>query len=81
MAYKDKPEPTPPELQSYYLPAGHKYGYLININNPQMKQLYYRWKEKHGIPKRIPLSDQDRHQFDRDIMLLLQGRDNPKLTE
>ena len=52
-----------------------------NINNPDMKKLYYRWKEKHDIPKRIPLSDQERRQFDRDTMLLLQGRDNPKLTE
>lgn len=42
-------------------------GYLVNINHPLIQPLYYRFKEWKGIPRRFPLSDAERLEFEKYI--------------
>lgn len=46
------------------------YGYKLNINNPNIKPLYYAYKQVQGIPH-MPPSDNQRHEFERDVAIVL----------
>lgn len=43
------------------------YDYLVNINHPLIQPLYYRFKQWKGIPRRFPLSDEERFEFENYI--------------
>ena len=43
------------------------YGYLVNVNHPLIQPLYYRFKQWKGIPRRFPLSDEERLEFENYI--------------
>lgn len=43
------------------------YGYKININKPEYREAYNRFKAWKHIPKWCPLSDEERHEFERYI--------------
>ena len=40
------------------------YGYIININNPEVLPFFKRYKEKHSIPQWAALSDMQRLEFE-----------------
>lgn len=39
-------------------------GYRLNINHPLIREIYWRYKEKKGIPRSCPLSDHERFEFE-----------------
>lgn len=46
----------------------NKYGYKVNINRPEIKNLYKRFKQWRGIPFWCPLSDNERIEFESYIL-------------
>ena len=40
------------------------WGYQVNVNHPQVRPFYERYKTQKGIPKSCPLSDSERRQFE-----------------
>lgn len=40
------------------------YGYRLNINEPEVHELFQRYKKWKGIPVWCPLSDAERHEFE-----------------
>jgi hypothetical protein len=51
------------ENTSIYAPM-NPYGYRYNISHPQISKLYWKYKEKKGIPPTVPLSDRERMEFE-----------------
>ena len=39
-------------------------GFCLNVNHPLIREIYWRYKEKNGIPRRYPLSDNERLEFE-----------------
>lgn len=50
------------------------YGYRLNVNAPEIRPLYDRFKKSKGIPPWCPLSDAERHEFELTIILAIQKR-------
>lgn len=46
----------------------NNYGYVLNLNNPQTRRLYERFKSWKGIPFNEPCSDQEREEFERYVL-------------
>lgn len=44
------------------------YGYLLNLNHPKIRELYYRYKDWKGISRNCPLSDAERFEFERYVI-------------
>ena len=44
------------------------YGYRINISQKPYSELYERYKKYKDIPKHIPLSDDERAEFERYVL-------------
>lgn len=42
--------------------------YILNLNNPQIRKLYNRFKEHKNIPPNEPCSDTEREGFERYIL-------------
>ena len=40
------------------------YGYRLNLNHFIIREIYWRYKAKNGIPRNIPLSDDERFDFE-----------------
>lgn len=40
------------------------YGYRLNLNHYIVREFYWRYKEKKGIPRNFPLSDHERFEFE-----------------
>lgn len=51
------------------------YGYKLNINHPQIKSLYYRYKKSKNLPEHFPLSDEQRREFEAEILKRIKARD------
>ena len=43
----------------------NNYGYRYNVNHPQIRPYYSRFKEYIGVPEYIPISDIQRAEFER----------------
>lgn len=43
----------------------NNYGYRYNVNHPQIRQHYARFKKYINVPEHIPLSDIQRAEFER----------------
>lgn len=56
--------------QSVFAPV-NKYGYKININNPQIRPLYEAYKKKTGA---VILSDKERFDFERIILKMIERK-------
>ena len=41
------------------------YGYRYNVNEPEISDLYERFKAWKKIPRNEPISDEQRHEFER----------------
>lgn len=64
---------------SIYIFPPNKYGYQININHPQINDLYRRYLKWKGIPQWCPLSDKERFEFEAYIFdLIKKGKVNGK---
>lgn len=48
--------------------AFNPYGYRLNLNNPKIKELYYRYKKYIGVARNIPLSDEQRREFEAYVL-------------
>lgn len=46
----------------------NKYGYRIDISHPKIKPLYERFKKWKGIASWVPLSDEERKEFENYIL-------------
>ena len=44
------------------------YGYQLNISHPLVRKLYFRYKDSKGIGHSIPLSDQERRDFEAEVI-------------
>ena len=51
-----------------------KWGYRVNINEPFVRFLFDRWREKQGINKRFPMSDEERLTFECDVIPYLESK-------
>lgn len=49
--------------KSVYI-ANCPYGYEINVNEPNITPLYFKYKEVHSIPPHYPMSDRQRFDFE-----------------
>lgn len=52
-----------PQLDSIYT-ENNKYGFKININHLRVRDLYIRYKRWKNIPYNVPLSDDERFEFE-----------------
>ena len=48
-------------------------GYRINISQKPYSELYERYKKYKNIPKNIPLSDDERAEFERYVLGEMKG--------
>ncbi len=55
------------QSESIYLPL-HPYGFRINIAHPRIAPLYERFRRWKGIPYGMPLSDDERFEFESYII-------------
>ena len=46
----------------------NEYGYRVDISNPKIKPLFFRYKKWKGIPDWCPLSDDERLDFEQYIL-------------
>lgn len=51
-----------------YLPKPNKYGYQLDICQPLVAKLYWRYKDAHHIPAWCPMSDEERMDFERQVI-------------
>ena len=56
--------------------TSNKNGYRININQKPYSELYERYKKYKDIPKHIPLSDDERTEFERYALGEMKGVKN-----
>lgn len=52
---------------SIYLDRPNPYGYRLDIRNPLVEKLYWRYKEKNHIPHWCPMSDAERLDFEHQV--------------
>lgn len=50
------------------------YGYRLNIAHPLIRKLYFRYKDSKGIGHSIPLSDQERREFETGVIRWMERR-------
>ena len=53
---------------------GNPYGYQLNIAHPMVRKLYFRYKDSKGIGHSIPLSDQERREFETEVIRWMERR-------
>lgn len=44
------------------------WGYQFNINHPNVKRAYVKYQQEHGLDLRIPMTDAQRHAFERELL-------------
>lgn len=52
-------------LHNPMIAKNNPYGYRLNVNHPLIREIYWRYKEKNNIPRRYPLSDNERYEFEK----------------
>ena len=53
---------------SIYLEKPNPYGYRLDIRHPLVEKLYWRYKDKHHIPRWCPMSDEERLDFEAQVV-------------
>lgn len=61
---------------SIYLEKPNPYGYRLDIRHPLVEKLYWRYKDKHHIPHWCPLSDEERLDFEAQVIEWWERRSN-----
>ncbi len=51
-----------------FLDVPNKYGYQLDLKDPLVQKLYWRYKDKHHIPHWCPLSDGERLDFEAQVI-------------
>ena len=52
----------------------NKYGYRVNIRNPVAAELWRRYRKKLGLPTWCPASDEERLEFEVQVIPYLESR-------
>lgn len=60
--------PVPPFIED------NKYGYRVNIRNPVAAELWRRYRKKLGLPSWCPCSDEERLEFEVQVIPYLESR-------
>ena len=60
--------PVPPFMEN------DKYGYRVNIRNPVAAELWRRYRKKLGLPSWCPASDEERLEFEIQVIPYLESR-------
>lgn len=71
--------PSQEQPQSLYT-QGNPYGYRLNLRHPLVEKLYYRYKERMGISRSTPLSDEERLDFEERVIPWLKEHSHEKGT-
>lgn len=66
---------------SIYLDRPNRYGYRLDIRNPLVQKLYWRYKDKHHIPHWCPLSDEERLDFEAQVIKWWERRQREQQKE
>lgn len=72
-------KPLQEQPQGVYT-QGNPYGYRLNLRHPLVQKLYYRYKERMGISRSTPLSDEERLDFEERVIPWLKDRGQKKGT-
>ena len=59
-----------------FLDVPNKYGYQLDLKDPLVQKLYWRYKDKHHIPHWCPLSDKERLDFEAQVIEWWERRSN-----
>lgn len=57
------------------------WGYRTDLNDPEIRELYFRFKAWKNIPRWCPLPDQERHEFDTWVMRYYAKRRKKKTAD
>ena len=59
-----------------FLDVPNKYRYQLDLKDPLVQKLYWRYKDKHHIPHWCPLSDEERLDFEAQVIEWWERRRN-----
>lgn len=59
-----------------FLDVPNKYRYQLDLKDPLVQKLYWRYKDKHHIPHWCPLSDEERLDFEAQVIEWWERRSN-----
>ena len=62
-----------------FLDVPNKYGYQLDLKDPLVQKLYWRYKYKHHIPHWCPLSDDERLDFEAQVIKWWERRQHGRL--
>lgn len=62
-----------------FLDVPNKYGYQLDLKDPLVQKLYWRYKEKHHIPHWCPMSDEERLDFETQLIGWWERRQHGRL--
>lgn len=62
-----------------FLDVPNKYGYQLDLKDPLVQKLYWRYKEKHHIPHWCPMSDEERLDFEAQVIGWWERRQHGRL--
>ena len=62
-----------------FLDVPNKYGYQLDLKDPLVQKLYWRYKDIHHIPHWCPLSDEERLGFEAQVIEWWERRNNGRL--
>ena len=46
----------------------NQWGYQFNVNHASVGKLYKEYQQQHGLDVRIPMTDAQRHAFERELL-------------
>ena len=64
-----------------FLDVPNKYGYQLDLRDPLVQKLYWRYKDKHHIPHWCPLSDDERLDFEAQVIKWWERRQHEQQKE
>ena len=64
-----------------FLDMPNKYGYQLDLKDPLVQKLYWRYKDKHHIPHWCPLSDDERLDFEAQVIKWWERRQHEQQKE
>ena len=65
-------------IENGILLNNNPYGYRVNVNHSRINELYRRYKAWKGLPCNMPLTDEQRKDFEKYIFEKLTPRQNKK---
>lgn len=62
-----------------FLDVPNRYGYQLDLKDPLVQKLYWRYKDKHHIPHWCPMSDEERLDFEAQVIEWWERRQHGRL--